>query len=77
MRRKTDQNVLISAAAKGSIWTRLSFLVMGTGCVRYKQYSNKNQHSAFAYVWNKTDDWCSELGTITVKSAGGGIKRIA
>ena len=38
MRRKTKQNVLISAAAKGSIWTRLSFLVMGTGCVRYKQY---------------------------------------
>ena len=38
MRRKTKQNILISAAAKGSIWTRLSFLVMGTGCVRYKQY---------------------------------------
>lgn len=38
MRRKINQNVLISAAAKGSIWTRLSFLVMGTGCVRYKQY---------------------------------------
>ena len=38
MRRKTNQNVLISAAAKGSIWTRLSFLVMGTGCIRYKQY---------------------------------------
>ena len=38
MRRKTNQNVLISAAAKGSIWTRLSYLVMGTGCVRYKQY---------------------------------------
>ncbi len=38
MRRKTNQNVLILAAAKGSIWTRLSFLVMGTGCVRYKQY---------------------------------------
>ena len=38
MRRKTNQNVLISAAAKGSIWTRLSFLVIGTGCVRYKQY---------------------------------------
>lgn len=39
MRRKTNQNVLISAAAKGSIWTRLSFLVMGAGCVRYKQYA--------------------------------------
>ena len=38
MRRKTNQNVLISAAAKGSIWTHVSFLVMGTGCVRYKQY---------------------------------------
>ena len=38
MRRKTNQNVLISAAAKGSIWTRLSFFVMGAGCVRYKQY---------------------------------------
>ena len=38
MRRKSNQNVRISAAAKGSIWTRLSFLVMGTGCVRYKQY---------------------------------------
>lgn len=38
MRRKTNQNVLIPAAAKGSIWTRLSFFVMGTGCVRYKQY---------------------------------------
>jgi len=38
MRRKTNQNVLISAAAKGSIWTHVSFLVMGAGCVRYKQY---------------------------------------
>ena len=38
MRRKTNPNVLVSAAAKGSIWTRLSFFVMGTGCVRYKQY---------------------------------------
>lgn len=38
MRRKTNPNVLVSAAAKGNIWTRLSFLVMGAGCVRYKQY---------------------------------------
>ena len=39
-------------------------------------HSNKNQHSAFAYVWNKTDDWCSEFGTVAVKSLGGGITRI-
>lgn len=31
---------------------------------------------AFAYVWNKDSEWCSEFGTIVVKSYGGGIKRI-
>ena len=31
---------------------------------------------AFSYVWNKTDEWCSEFGTITVASLGGGIKRV-
>ena len=30
----------------------------------------------FTYVWNKTYDYCSEFGTIGVKSFGGGIKRI-
>ena len=30
---------------------------------------------AFAYVWNKDDDRCSEFGTIGVKSFGGGIRR--
>ena len=35
-----------------------------------------NVHTCFAYVWNKGDDWCSEFGSITVKSWGGGISRI-
>lgn len=35
-----------------------------------------NKHNVFAYVWNKDDEWCSELGTITVQSIYGGIKRI-
>jgi hypothetical protein len=30
---------------------------------------------AFAYVWNKSDEMCSEFGTIFVKSFGGGIAR--
>ena len=30
---------------------------------------------AFSYVWNKDDDYCSEFGTISVKSFGGGIAR--
>ena len=40
-------------------------------------YSNKHhEHTAFAYVWNKDDDWCSEFGSVMVQSFGGGIKRI-
>ena len=31
---------------------------------------------AFTYVWNKTDEWCSEFGDIAVKSFGGGIARV-
>ena len=31
----------------------------------------------WSYVWNKNDDWCSEYGTIAVKSFGGGIARIS
>jgi len=38
--------------------------------------SNGKEHQCFAYVWNKDDEWCSEAGTIIVKSIGGGIKRI-
>ena len=38
--------------------------------------SDKNKHSAFAYVWNKTDDWCSEFGSVLIQSGFGGITRI-
>ena len=31
---------------------------------------------ATAYVWNKSDEYCSEFGDISVVSFGGGIKRI-
>ena len=36
----------------------------------------RNQHYAFAYCWNKDDDFCSEFGTIAIESFGGGIRRI-
>ena len=36
-----------------------------------------NEFYVFAYVWNKDDEWCSEFGTIGIKSFGGGIKRIS
>ena len=38
--------------------------------------SEGKNHYAFAYVWNKTDDDCSEFGTVVIKSALGGITRI-
>lgn len=55
-----------------------SFLIVTNYKYEWKTLlqSNKNQHNAFAYVWNKTDDWCSELGTVTVKNGLGGITRI-
>ena len=36
-----------------------------------------NRHCAYAYVWNKDDEWCSEFGDIIVQSFGGGIRRVA
>lgn len=43
----------------------------------YTLETENNVHFAFAYVWNKTVDWCSEFGTVALTSLGGGIKRIA
>ena len=40
-------------------------------------YPEGNKYYAFAYVWNKDDDICSEFGTIGVQSVGGGIARFA
>lgn len=39
MGRNSKPNVLLNAAANGGLWTRLSFLVMGAGCIRCKQYA--------------------------------------
>ena len=40
-------------------------------------YPEGNKYYAFAYVWNKDDDSCSEFGTIGVQSFAGGIARFA
>jgi len=29
-----------------------------------------------AYVWNKSDDWCSEMGSIVVRELFGGLVRV-
>lgn len=38
---------------------------------------SESKYIACAYVWNKDDDFCSEFGSIVVRSFCGGIKRIA
>lgn len=35
-----------------------------------------NLFYAFAYVWNKNDEECSELGTVAVKNRFGGLVRV-
>ncbi len=41
----------------------------------YRQ--SNNEFIAYAYVWNRTDDLCSEFGSIVIQSFGGGIRRVA
>lgn len=38
--------------------------------------AGRNAYYAFAYVWNKDDEDCSELGSVAVQSFGGGLRRI-
>lgn len=40
-------------------------------------YPQGNMYYVSAYVWNKDCEWCSEFGTIGIRSFGGGIKRVA
>ena len=53
----------------------MPYLLDGTAALRSHQKEIYGYY-AFAYVWNKDDDFCSEFGTIGLKSFGGGIKRI-
>ena len=43
---------------------------------KYMLMPQKTMFYVSAYVWNKSDDLCSEFGTIGIRSFGGGIKRI-
>ena len=43
---------------------------------KYALIPQKDIFYSYAYVWNKTDDNCSEFGTIGIRPFGGGIKRV-
>lgn len=38
---------------------------------------SEGKYITCAYVWNKDVEYCSEFGSIVIRSFGGGIKRIA
>lgn len=42
------------------------------------EYDNEDVKAgyAIAYVWNKTDEWMSEIGGIAVREFGGGLVRV-
>ena len=47
---------------------------------KYEFYTCKEPSNSFAvsaYVWNYDDDFCSEFGSVGIRSFGGGIKRIS
>ena len=53
-----------------------SFLIVSKYEEEWEMTLAEIKHNyAFSYVWNKTDDYCSEFGTIAVASFGGGIAR--
>lgn len=60
----------------GETWSMLCISSDPGSIEDYLSNYDKNSYYAYAYVWNKTDDFCSEFGDIIVKSFGGGIKRI-
>lgn len=38
-------------------------------------YEQAKNGYVFCYVWNRTDEWCSEFGTIAVRPTGAGTVR--
>lgn len=40
------------------------------------EWEDLKDNYVFAYVWNKTDEWCSEFGTIAVQQKFGGLTRV-
>lgn len=40
------------------------------------EWEDLKNNYVFAYVWNKTNEWCSEFGTIAVQQKFGGLTRV-
>ena len=74
-----DQEPEVYAKMKAIEKKCYSFLIVSDYPEEWDDLMNDdgNRHCAYAYVWNKDDEWCSEFGDIIVQSFGGGIKRVA
>ena len=44
--------------------------------IKFNASIGNGEFYAFAYVWNKSDDYLSEFGDIVVRAVYGGLKRI-
>lgn len=40
------------------------------------EWEDLKDNYVFVYVWNKTEEWCSEFGTIAVQQKFGGLVRV-
>lgn len=57
-----------------------TFLIVTNYKEEWKRNFKKNRDktfTAFAYVWNKDADFCSEFGSVGIQSAFGGLRRIS
>jgi hypothetical protein len=76
-----DYNVLVYGVTHeftefGECWSMLCVSQNPDSIDDFISEYDKNSFYTYAYVWNKTDDFCSEFGDIIVNSFGGGIKRV-
>ena len=60
----------------GECWSMLLVPRDNDGADDLLDKFNLSEFYAFAYVWNKSDDYLSEFGDIVVRAAYGGLKRI-
>jgi hypothetical protein len=60
----------------GECWSMLCVSSDTDGIEDCLDSCGNNSFYAFSYVWNQTNDQCSEFGDVVVQSFGGGIRRI-
>ena len=61
----------------GECYTMLFVSKYKEDAIQSVEKVNSTTSYVFAWVWNKSDDDCSEFGTVAVRSALGGLLRVS